>query len=57
MSEQYLNQEYVEALTREVGDAADYLIIYAKTISSKIKLTENVEIRKIPDVLLKKFKI
>ena len=57
VTEQYLNQEYVEALTREVGDAADYLIIYAKTISSKIKLTENVEIRKIPDVLLKKFKI
>lgn len=57
VTEQYLNQEYVEALTREVGEAADYLIIYAKTISSKIKLTENVEIRKIPDVLLKKFKI
>lgn len=57
VTEQYLNQEYVEALIREVGDAADYLIIYAKTISSKIKLTENVEIRKIPDVLLKKFKI
>jgi len=57
VTEQYLNQEYVEAVIREVGDAADYLIIYAKTISSKIKLTENVEIRKIPDVLLKKFKI
>ena len=57
VTEQYLNQGYVEALIREVGDAADYLIIYAKTISSKIKLTENVEIRKIPDVLLKKFKI
>jgi len=57
VTEQYLNQEYVEALLREVGDVADYLIIYAKTISSKIKLTENVEIRKIPDVLLKKFKI
>lgn len=57
VTEQYLNQEYVEALIREVGDAADYLIVYAKTISSKIKLPENVEIRKIPDVLLKKFKI
>lgn len=57
VTEQYLNQDYVNALLREVGDAADYVIIYAKTISSKIKLPENVEIRKIPDVLLKKFKV
>lgn len=57
VTEQYLNQEYVEAVLREVGDAADYLILYAKTISSKIKLPENVEIRKIPDVLLRKFKV
>ncbi|KKQ35689.1 MAG: hypothetical protein US53_C0073G0006 [Candidatus Woesebacteria bacterium GW2011_GWA1_37_7] len=57
VTEQYLNQEYVEVLLREVGDAADYLIVYAKTISSKIKLSENVEIRKIPDVLLRKFKV
>lgn len=57
VTEQYLNQDYVSAILREVGDAADYLIIYAKTISSKIKLPENVEIRKIPDVLLKKFKV
>lgn len=57
VTEQYLNQDYINAILREVGDAADYLIIYAKTISSKIKLPENVEIRKIPDVLLKKFKV
>lgn len=57
VTEQYLSQEYLNALLREVGDAADYLIVYAKTISSKIKLPENVEIRKIPDVLLKKFKV
>lgn len=57
VTEQYLSQDYVNALLREVGDAADYLIIYAKTISSKIKLPENVEIRKIPDVLLRKFKV
>ena len=57
VTEQYLNQDYVSAILREVGDAADYLIIYAKTVSSKIKLPENVEIRKIPDVLLKKFKV
>jgi len=57
VTEQYLNQDYVSAILREVGDAADYLIVYAKTISSKIKLPENVEIRKIPDVLLRKFKI
>jgi adenine-specific DNA-methyltransferase len=57
VTEQYLNQTYIDALLREVGDKADYLIIYAKTISSKIKLPENVEVRKIPDVLLRKFKI
>lgn len=57
VTEQYLNQDYINAILREVGDAADYLIVYAKTISSKIKLPENVEIRKIPDVLLKKFKV
>ncbi len=57
VTEQYLNQEYVEAVLREIGDAADYLIIYAKTISSKIKLPDNVEVRKIPDVLLRKFKV
>lgn len=57
VTEQYLNQEYVEAVLREVGDAADFLIIYAKTISSKIKLPDNVEVRKIPDVLLRKFKV
>ena len=57
VTEQYLSQDYINALLREVGDAADYLIIYAKTISSKIKLPENVEIRKIPDMLLKKFKV
>ncbi len=57
VTEQYLSQDYVNAIVREVGDKADYLIIYAKTISSKIKLPENVEVRKIPDVLLKKFKV
>ena len=57
VTEQYLNQTYVDTLLREVGDKADFVVIYAKTISSKIELPENVEIRKIPDVLLTKFKI
>lgn len=57
VTEQYLNQDYISAILREVGNEADYLIVYAKTISSKIKLPENVEIRKIPDTLLKKFKV
>ena len=57
VTEQYLNQDYIDVLLREVGDAADYLIIYAKTISSKIKLPENVEVRRIPDVLLRRFKV
>lgn len=57
VTEQYLNQSYIDVLLREVGDRADYLVIYAKTISSKIKLPENVEVRRIPDILLKKFKV
>lgn len=57
ITEQYLNQKYIDVLLREVGDRADYLVIYAKTISSKIRLPENVEIKRIPDVLLKRFKV
>lgn len=57
VTEQYLNQNYIDVLLREVGDRADYLVIYAKTISSKIKLSENVEVRRIPDILLRKFKV
>jgi len=57
VTEQYLNKNYIDVLLREVGDRADYLVIYAKTISSKIKLPGNVEIKRIPDVLLKKFKV
>ena len=57
VTEQYLNQKYIDILLREVGDAADYLVIYAKTISSKIKLPENVEVRRIPNVLLRRFKV
>jgi len=57
VTEQYLTPEYVQAILREVGDKADYLVIYAKTISSKIKPSENIEVRKIPDVLLRKFKV
>lgn len=57
VTEQYLNQNYIDVLLREVGDAADYLVVYAKTISSKIKLPENVEVKRIPDVLLRRFKV
>ncbi len=57
VTEQYLNQTYLDVLLREVGDAGDYLVVYAKTVSSKIKIPENVEIRRIPNVLLKKFSI
>lgn len=57
VTEQYLNQNYIDVLLREVGDRADYLVIYAKTISSKIKLPENVEVRRMPDILLRKFKV
>ena len=57
VTEQYLNQQYLDAVLREVRDSADYLIIYAKTISSKISLPDNVEVRKIPDALLNKFRV
>lgn len=57
VTEQYFNQAYLDVLLREVGDAGDYVVVYAKTVSSKIKLPENVEIRRIPDILLKRFNI
>lgn len=55
VTEQYLTQEYIDTLLNEIGDQAKFVVIYAKTISSKIKLPDNVEVRRIPDVLLKKF--
>jgi adenine-specific DNA-methyltransferase len=57
VTEQYLTQEYVDTLLSEIGDQAKFIIIYAKTISSKIKLPDNTEIRRIPDILLKKFTV
>lgn len=57
VTEQYLTQEYVDTLLNEIGDQAKFLVIYAKTISSKIKLPDNTEIRRIPDVLFKKFSV
>jgi adenine-specific DNA-methyltransferase len=57
VTEQYLNQDYINVLLEEVGDMADYLVVYAKTISNKLKLPENVEVRRIPDVLLRRFKV
>jgi adenine-specific DNA-methyltransferase len=55
VTEQYLTQAYVDTLVNEVGDQAKFIVIYAKTVSSKIKLPDNVEIKRIPDILLKKF--
>jgi adenine-specific DNA-methyltransferase len=57
VTEQYVTQEYINVLLNEIGDQAEYLVIYAKTFSAKIKLPENVEIKRIPDILLKKFSI
>jgi len=57
VTEQYLTQSYVDALVNEIGDQAKFIVIYAKTVSSKIRLPENVEIKRIPDVLLKKFTV
>jgi len=57
VTEQYLSQDYIDALVNEIGDQAKFIIIYAKTISSKIKLPDEVEIKRIPEVLLRKFNV
>ncbi|MGI0094106.1 MAG: site-specific DNA-methyltransferase, partial [Nitrosotalea sp.] len=57
VTEQYLNQSYVDTLLNEVGSQAKFLVIYAKTVSSKLKLPDNVEVKRIPDILLKKFTV
>lgn len=57
VTEQYLTQEYIDTLLNEIGDNAKFVVIYAKTISTKLKVLDNVEVRRIPDVLLKKFTV
>lgn len=57
VTEQYLSQDYVDAVVNEINDQAKFIVIYAKTISSKIKLPDNVEIKRIPEILLKKFTV
>lgn len=57
VTEQYLNQEYVDAVLNEINDQAKFVVIYAKTISRKLKLPENVEVKRIPDILLRKFTV
>lgn len=57
VTEQYLNQEYIDMLTNEIGDQAKFIVIYAKTISSKLKLPDNVEVKRIPDILLERFTV
>ena len=57
VTEQYLSQEYIDALVNEISDQAKFIVIYAKTISSKLKLPDNVEVKRIPDVLLKRFTV
>jgi adenine-specific DNA-methyltransferase len=57
VTEQYLSQNYVDALINEVGNQAKYIVIYAKTISRKLKLPDNVEVKRIPDILLKRFNV
>lgn len=55
VTEQYLSQDYVDTLMNEIGESAKYVVIYAKTLSSKLKLPDNVEVKRMPDILLKKF--
>lgn len=57
VTEQYLSNEYIEKLLSEIGDRAKDVFIYAKTVSDKINLPENVEIKKIPEDILLHFKV
>lgn len=57
VTEQYLSQDYVDTLVNEIGNQANFIVIYAKTVSSKLKLSDNVEVKRIPDVLLKTFTV
>lgn len=57
VTEQYLTQDYIDTLLNEIGDQAKFVVIYAKTVSSKLKLPENVEVKRIPEVLFKKFNV
>ncbi len=57
VTEQYVTQDYVRVLENEVGVEADYIVIYAKTISKNLKLPDNIEVKRVPDVLLRKFKV
>ncbi len=57
VTEQYLSQDYVDTLVNEIGDQAKFIVIYAKTVSSKLNLPDNVEVKRIPEVLLKKFTV
>ncbi|MBI5151334.1 MAG: site-specific DNA-methyltransferase [Candidatus Pacebacteria bacterium] len=57
VTEQYLSQDYVDTLVNEINDQAKFIVIYAKTVSSKLKLPDNVEVKRIPDILLKKFTV
>lgn len=57
VTEQFVTQSYINVLLDEVADRADYIIVYAKTVSNRLELPENVEVRRIPDILLNKFKI
>ena len=57
VTEQYVTQNYVQVLLNEIGEKADFIVIYAKTISNNMNLPDNIELKKIPDVLLRKFNI
>ncbi len=57
VTEQYLSQDYIDTLLNEIGDQAKFVVIYAKTISSKLKLPDDVEVKRIPEILLKKFSV
>ena len=57
VTEQYLSQEYIDTLLNEVGEKAKFVVVYAKTISTHLKIPNNVELKRIPDILLKKFTV
>jgi len=57
VTEQYVTRDYVRILENEIGTEADHIVIYAKTISKNLNLPDNIEVKRIPDVLLRKFKV
>lgn len=56
VTEQFVTQQYLDAVLNEV-EASRSLVVYAKSYSSAVTTPENVELKRMPDVLLEKFSL